>query len=575
MDVDGAPAPNEGNGGRRFRRLRKDMPTRSLILGTALALLAILVLLPMLMLAYGSFRTAAPGRPGFLTLSNYSILASPEIRAVVVNSLTIGVGSTLVSVSIGLLLALIIVRTNVLAPRLLDSIVLVPAYMAPFIGAVAWTLLLSPEIGYINRVLSLIDLPILNIYSMGGIIWVIGLYYAPIAYLYIRPALVNFDPALEEAARVTGASNGAALRRVVLPLAVPAILSATLVVFVNALGQFGIPGVLGRQVGIDVVPTLLVRLVRTFPADPNGAAVLGLALTAVTVVGLWINNRIIRKHDYVTVAGRASAQVVSDVGRWRYLFTAACFGYVALAIVLPLAAMLVASLQPFLSPQSWSVGWTLDNYRFALSFPSLARSIQNSVVLSLGAAIAGTALAVLLSYFLSRTKSVANTWIEQVAATPLAVPHTVFGLSLLWMWISIPVRGIYGSRWILLIAYIALFFPYAMRSTNAAFAQLDTSLEDAGRVLGASWLRTLRRIVVPLLRPGLISGATIILYHSIRELSASILLISPGNEVMAVAIWDLFGEGQFVELFALSILNVAMVFFIVAVANVFGGSLRR
>lgn len=573
-----APSVRGRGSGRRLRLTfsharQRSSPTQTVVRWTCIALLVLLVALPVAMLLYGSLRSAPPGLPAKLAPQNYAVLADPAVLDLIQNTVIIAAGSAVLAVLIGLTLAFLIVRTDVSGARVLDSAVVVPAYMSPFIGGLAWIMLLSPKIGYINQALTAAHLSTINIYSFGGIIWVIGLYYAPLAYLYIRPAMVNFDASLEECARVTGASQLTALRRVVLPLVTPAVLSAALVVSVQAAGQFGIPSVIGAPADIDVLPTAIVRRISQFPADPNTAAVLGLALTAITVVGLIVNNRVVRRADYVTASGRGVTHKRLALGRARHLWSAVCWGYVVLAVGLPVAAILVGSLQPYLSPTSFQLGWTIKNYAYVLGFPAVARSIVDSVVLAIAAAIIGTLLAALLSYFLVRSRRRTNFAIEQLASTPVAVPHTVFGLALLWTWVTIPV-GIYQSKWVLLIAYVALFFPLAMRVTSPAFTQMAVELEEASRTLGGSWAVTVRRIVLPLLRPALVSAATIILYHSVRELSASILLYSTGNEVMAVAIYDLASEGRYGPVLALGMINVAITFAIVAVLNRLGRSLR-
>ncbi|MGH3756758.1 MAG: ABC transporter permease [Actinophytocola sp.] len=544
-----------------------------MVLVALLGLVAVLILGPMLLLLYGSFRTNSPGLPASFTLSRYVGLFDADFAQLALNTLIIATGSTALSLFIGLGLGIIIVRTNVPGARLLNTAVTVPAFIAPFIGAIAWILLLSPSIGYVNAGLNVLGIGPLNVYTMPGIIWVMGLYFAPVAYLYIRPALLAFDSGLDEAARVFGATRFSSLVRIALPLILPAILSSVLVVFVNAAGQFGIPGVLGNPGNIEVIATRLVRLTTVFPADVNTAAVLGIVLTVITVGGLAINRRVIRKREYASIGTRGSSGTRTDLGRLRYPAIIVCWGYVAVSVVLPLGAMLIGSLQPFVSPD-FSSGWTLNNYA-DLATPRAANAILNSTVLAVGAAVTGAVLAAAIAVFLIRTRFRMNAALDYVASLPLAVPSSVFGLALLWMWISIP-AGVYGTKIVLFAAYVALFLPYAIRVTVTAMQQIDVSVEHAGRVFGASWLGVIRKILVPLLIPGLLSGGTIILYHSIRELAASLLLYTPSSEVMSVLIWESYEVGDFVHVFALGVVNVVLVFALVAVATrLTGGTERR
>lgn len=528
--------------------------------------LIVLIVIPVFMLFYGSFRDTPPGRPGEFTLQNYDFIFTSQFASLVVNSFIIGFGSTALAVTIGLGLAVLLGRIRVPFAKTLDALVLVPAYLTPVVGAIAWIILLSPNRGWINIVLAQFGLPTFDIYGFGGIIWVMGLYYAPLAYLYIRPMLAGLDKSLEESARVLGASPRLAFRKIVIPLAIPALSAAILIIFVNAIGDFAIPGALGYRDKIEVIPTALMRLVVIFPADPNRATVLGIVLMAITIVCFAISQRIMKGRNFTTIGGRGLKAPEGASPIVRYIAFAVVMVYVILALVLPILAIAVTSFQRFPNPNLLSASYTLDNYRFVLTFPAISRSITNSAMLALGAAAAGTVLAVVIGYLVVKAKSRTSAVIDYLSGSTLAIPHTVFGLGILWFWVLMPV-GVYGSRWILLIAYVAFFFPYALRSAVNSFLQIDQAMEEAGRLFGASWIRIITRIIVPIIVPGLLSGATIIIYHSFRELTGSLMLYSPGGEVMATAIWGLFIEGRFVELFALAMLNIIIVLSLVALAN--------
>jgi iron(III) transport system permease protein len=379
--------------------------------------------------------------------------------------------------------------------------------------------------------------------------------------------LAGIDRSLEESARVLGATPRLTFRKIVVPLAMPALLSATLIIFVNAIGDFGIPGALGYRDKIEVIPTALVRLVTIFPSDPNRATVLGIALMAITIACLAISRRLIAGRSFTTLgvrgSGRGAAGAAGAAGWTAFGFIAL---YILLALVLPVLAMAVTSFQKFPNPNLFKAAYTLDNYRFVLTFPAIGRSIVNSALLAVGAAVAGTVLAAVVGYLVVKTKNGATVVLDYIGSSTLAIPHTVFGLGILWFWVSIP-AGIYGTRWILLFAYVAFFFPYALRAAINAFLQVDKSMEEAGRVFGASWQKTVVAIIVPIIVPGLLSGATIIIYHAFRELSGSLLLYSPGGEVMATALWGLYVEGRFVELFALAMFNIVIVLALVGLAT--------
>lgn len=555
------PPPESAPENTRWRRLQQPV-----MLGLAVVSLLVLVVLPVGMLILGSFSANAPGGEIVLTLGHYELIIETEFLDLLRSSLIIATGSTLVAIVLGGILAGIVVRTDLPYASTFEHLILIPAYITPFIGALAWTLLLSPRIGYVNDLISAFGLPRVSIYSWWGIIWVMGLYYAPIAYLYIRPSLQNLDRSFEEAGRITGATAWRTLRKVVFPLTLPAVLSTVLIVFVQAIGQFSVPAVLGSRAGIEVLPTKIVRMTTQFPTNPNGAAVLGIALTIITLVGLAVNNFALKKREFTTITSRGATPWRKKIGKWRYLTVGFAATYVLLAVIVPVAVMAIASLQPYLTTNLTDSGFTLRNYVHVLTFPNLSRSITNSVILAIGAAATTTVLAVMLGYIVARTRIPGKQTVDYLGMSPLAIPHTVFGLAMLWTWVSIPV-GVYGSMWILYIAYVALFLPFSTQAAATAFRQIDRSLEEASRVSGASWGRTVRKVVAPLLGPALLSGAVIVLYHSVRELAASLLLYSPGSEVMSVAIWSLYGEGQFVELFALALINIVLVLGLVYAAN--------
>jgi len=540
-----------------------------LAIGIAAVLVVVLIVLPLVMLVYGSLRDAPPGLPGVFTAKNYEILREPDFLSLVKNSLIVTCGSTILAMVVGGGLAFVLVRLRMPMPRLLDMLVTVPAYVTPFIGAIGWSLLLSPRVGYLNHFFELVGLPTIDIYSLGGMVWVMGIYEAPIVYLYLRPALSRIDRSLEEVGRVMGASPTRTARSIIVPLLMPASLSALLLCFVNLLGQFGVPGVLGGPEGINVIPTYLVTLVQQYPVNPNAASVLGVALTVTTMVLLWVSNRVLGKRDYTTVVGKGRYEPGPTSRRMRWIGVTICLVYVFLTEVLPMGMMFFASFQKVFTPDFGRSGFTLANYKYVLSYPSLVTSISNTLLLALATAVIGSVLALLLGFIVVRTRLPGRHVVEQIAIAPLAIPPSVFGLALLWTWITVPV-GVYGTLLVLLLAYLALFLPYTTRAAIGAFRQVSVDLEDASRVLGGSWLLTLRRIVAPLVGPAILGGAIIVLYHSVRELAASLLLYAVGTQVISVAIWEMFNEGQYLELFAMSTVQVLIVLVLVLVVRLLG-----
>ena len=544
---------------------RLNIPLIPLLAGLAAAILIIVVGLPLGSLVYGSLRDAPPGLSKHFTLEHYKLLDNQFLRQLW-TSFYISVGSTAVAFVIGLALAAIMVRTDVRARRIIENAILMPAYMTPFIGAIAWALIFSPQIGYGNKIFRSIGLPTLNIYSRWGIIGVMGIYFAPIIYLYMRPALSRLDRSVEEAGRVFGATPWKTGRKIVLQLMKPAILSALLIVFVQSLGMFAVPSVLGPRAGVTVLPTQIVNLATSDSPDPNGAAVYGVLLTAITLTLLLWNRRAIANRDFTTFSGRGAQPWRKGIGRWSIATTVFCWLYVLLAVVLPLIVIIIVSMQPFVTTNPFKTGFTLQNYHMLFHSAVLSRSIKNSVELAIGTALTTGVMSILIGYILVRTRLRGRGAVDYVANSTLGIPETVFGLAVLWAWVTIPI-GVYGTMWILYIAYVAIFLPYSLQITVGAYRQFDNSLEDAARIFGASWLTATRKILVPLLAPALVSGIIIVMYHAVRELSASILLYNSGTEVMSVSIYGLYIQGSYDELCALALVNVVVVLILVVLAN--------
>lgn len=537
--------------------------------------LILLVAVPLLFVLAAAFRVDPPGFPSDYTTANFKELLNSEALILLRNSFIIGIGTTILGLAIGGTLAVVLLRSNVIGGKRLDGLVMVPAYMSPFMGAIAWMIMFAPDIGYGSAVLKKLGLPVFDIYSFKGIILVMGIYYAPIAYLYIRSMLSNIDPALEESARVLGASPRATLRRILLPLTLPAILSAMLLVLVAALGQFGVPGVLGLREGIDVIPTKIVQYATNYPSEPTKAAALGVELAVFAIVVMWVNNMVLNRRDYASIATRGGRSKQKNTTR-AIVPTVLAWIYVFFAAILPIFALVLTSLMPYMTTNIGSVSFSLDNYGYVLTeFPSAVRAIKNSLMLAAAAGIIATVLALVLSHMRYRTQSRFRKPLDYLSSISVAIPHSVIGLAFLWAWLMIPnivpmPFPIYGTKWILLMLYVAMFIPYASRATNSAILQVDKSFEEAGRVLGASWLMMIRRISLPLVRPGLLTAVIIVFYHAVRELPASMLVVSPGNEVLATAIWSMYTEGQWVQLFALVNINLMLVFAAVWVMRRFG-----
>jgi iron(III) transport system permease protein len=411
-----------------------------------------------------------------------------------------------------------------------------------------------------------------NIYSMGGMIWVDGLHYSPMAFLLMTAAFRSMDPSLEESALMSGASVVKIAWRITIRLAWPAVLASWLILFVRAIESFEVPALLGLPVGIQVYTSSIYQAINQYPSKIGLASSYAVTLLLVTSIGIYFQSRFSGQGSkYSTVTGKGFRPRAMDLGKWRYLTAALFILYFFIVVVLPFLVLVWSSLQKYYSvPSMAALGrLTLDPYRAVLSYPAFGTSVWNSAILALGTATFIMLVTSVIAWIVVKTKLPGRWLLDNLASLPLVFPGLVLGLSIMVCYLTLPV-GIYGTIWIMFIAYITRFLPYGMRYNLTSMLQIHKELEESAAMSGASWSITFRRVILPLLKPGLIAGWIYIVIVSIRELSSSILLYSPGTEVVSIMIWELWQNGQYVELSALGVMMISVLFCFVLVAQFIG-----
>jgi iron(III) transport system permease protein len=542
--------------------LSRALTIEAAICAVAAVLLLWLVLYPLLILLLGSVRTDLPMRPGTLTLANFTnLLASPENLAAILNTIVSSALATLLALAIGVSLAWVTSRTDTPARRFFDNVFVIPFYLSPFIGAIAWTLLANPRVGFINNlfveVLGFEDAPI-NIYGLAGMVLVMALYYAPIVFLFVAGSLRVMDPALEEASRIHGAGALATARRVTLPLMVPAVASSALLVFLNTAGQFGIPAVIGIPADYHVITTRIWVDLGYFPPKYTEAAAFAVVMLAFSGVLLLVQRRMLARGSYAVVTGKGYRPAVVKLGAMRFATLALCICYFLASIVLPYGALILTSFEPYLSFAFEPGSWTLHNYaEVLLDNPLTVRATANSLFLGGVGATLTIFFSLVISYIVQRTRIRARHLLDYLATVPAAVPAVVFAVALLWGYIFLPVP-IYGTIWMLLIAYVAHYIPFGVRAAASGLAQIGRELEESSRIHGETWIGTMRKVVIPLLRPALAAGWIILFVEFIRSLSLSILLYTPQSVVMPVVTYELYETGAYPALAAFSVLQTVL-----------------
>ncbi len=525
-----------------------------------------LVLYPLAFLIVESVNVGDPQifPPEEYGLGNYANLY--EDSRVITNTLLVACISTVFAVIFGFIQAWILTRTAIPGRERLERLMELPYYMTPLIGALAWGVLLGPKTGLLNQLWRAtgIDSDAFNIYTPWGIAWVMALFEGTVAFVMISASMKSMDPSLEESSRVLGASKLRTMLKITIPLVTPGILSATIFVFAEMLGSFAAAFVLGIPGRFYVVTTSIWQATLSYPPDYGRAAALGLSLFGAMVLTLGAARLIMRHGTYTTITGKAFRPRPMDIGAMKYPLMALAWGYIFVAVVLPLAALTLTSFQQFATVIIPQMKFTLANYETAVQMGSLGPAFINSMTLGISVATIGVPIIGIMAWIIYRSTMPGRIVMEYVAMVPAAVPRLVFGLGLLWAWINIPIP-LYGTLWLLGIAYFTVFLPLGLRTIAGVVLQVDKSLEECARVCGASWTHQMRTVTLPLLRPGLIAAWLLLFIASVRELGASVFLMGPHSKVIGPSIVNSWLTASSELSAAMALIQTVLVFIAVAI----------
>jgi iron(III) transport system permease protein len=553
--------------------------TRTALTPSLIAIVGFLTVCPVVMLILGSF-TKGLGAFGSFTLEKYvKAYADPAFADILVNTAVFTIGSAVVATVLALFLAYLNTRTNIPFKFMFRIISLIPMMVPHILFAVSWVLLLNPSNGMINLFLRQVlgmDGVALSIYTMQGMILVEGLLDLPIAYLVIAPAMSAFDVSLEESSKVCGASNLRTLTKVTLPVLRPAILAAMTLVIVRSLASFAVPSVIGMPGRIYVLATHIYRVVATgFATDYGLAAAVGMSALVASITLIFLYRHLTREGEkYVTISSRGYRPAVIDLKKARYPL----FGIVALLsfvlIVLPVLVLFYTSLVPYsMVPSAKAFAMMSWKHWIAvLKDPISLLSLKNSLYLGVGGATLGIVLSFFVAYVIVKVRTKASGVLESLSFLSFSFPGIVVGIGFMWFFVQTP---LYATIWALLIGYIATYLPYGIRPLTSAFVQIHSNLEESSRVCGGGPLYTMRRIVIPLLIPGIVSGWILMATMFVRELSLSVVLSRPGTEVLAVQIFRFAEDGLWGRLSALGILMIFISTTLVIIASLVGAKLTK
>lgn len=552
--------------------------------GGLLVVLAFLVIYPVSMLLLGALTNTNPVVDGFgvfdLSFANFiTVLGNPNVHVALANSLIACGGGTALAVVIGLTFSWVVVRTNTPGKRFIAAASMIPLFVPPLVAAVAWSVLASPKSGLLNTVLAAwgIDWRF-NIYSMGGMIAIFGIYYAPYVYMFTASALRNMDPSLEEAAEVSGASALRTMFTVTFPLIAPAILSGMLLSFIVMLGIYGIPAVLGAPGDIPVLTTYIFKLTNWSPPLYSTAASVAIILMIVTGFLVWLQHRIVSRRSYTTVAGKAFRPATLNLGPWRYFTLGLAVVYLFVVVVLPTAALIISAFRKFMFIRTMASlfderQYSLVHFDRLFANPLAMRSIWNTMEVGIITAIVGGLFAFAIGYTINRTNLPGRRSIDVISTLPVAIPGLVIGVAYLWAWIGLP-GGLYGTIWILALAFVARFMPDTVKALSTSLLQIHRELEEAAWICGKGLLGTIRTIVLPLARPGVIAAMTLLFVLAIRELGSSLFLYTSNTMVMAVLLLDYYEGGNVGITAAFSLVQMVLLAVVIGIANLLSRGAR-
>lgn len=551
--------------------------TKLVLYGIALVL-CVLIVLPMSWLIYYAF----VDKNGAFTFGNFVTLVNdPTLLDPLITTFTLAFSTSLICCIVAAPMGWLVARTDMPLRRTVRLLVTASFVTPPFLGAIAWELLAAPNSGLLNKIYRVVtgaaaDEHLLNIYSFSGLIFVIACYTFPYVFVLVANALDRTPGELEDASSILGGSTWVTARRVTIPLVLPAILAGALVAFLQAMTLFGSPAILALPAGFHTMTTKIWSLFQ-YPPKPELAAAASLPLLILTVLLLRAEHMILGRRSYAVLGGKNSDPRLIRLGWMRWAALALCFIVLLNPVFLPYAALFNATFSKVASQFITFSNFTFHNIHFVLFELSATKlALYNTFVLGIATATIGTVVAVVISYLTTREAVSGHRALGFLATAPVAIPGIVLGVGLFLSYTR-PPFVLYGTLWILLLAFLTLAMPAAYQQMQSALKAIHPELEDASRILGATRLKALRQITAPLLRTSVIATWCFVFVGTIRELSAAVMLFTSETKVISVLIFDLNESGDLAAISVLGLIMLVVTSGIVALANrlrLGGGSVR-
>jgi iron(III) transport system permease protein len=548
------------------------LPRRPDLSGPVLAgiglVLCVLIGVPVFWLGY----YALTDRAGALTLANFIEVATDEsfvdpMLTTLGIAVSVAIGSCLVALPVGWLVA----RTDMPFQRTVRALIMASFVTPPFLGAIAWEILAAPNSGILNRIWrdvsgAEMDAHLFNIYSVTGLGFVIGCYTFSYVFVLVANALDRIPAEVEDASAILGGGALLTARRITIPLVMPAVLAGSLVAFLQAMTLFGSPAILAMPAGFHTMTTKIWSLFQ-YPPKPGLAAAAALPLLFVTILLLRAQRAILGRRGYAVVGGKYGEPRRLALGPWRWVALAACLVVLSFPVFLPYAALFKAAFTRVPSEPLSLATLTWHNLNFVFfEFSQTRVALRNTLILGTAAATIGTVFAFVIAYLTTRQAIVGHRVLGFLATAPVAIPGIVLGVGLFLAYTRPPLV-LYGTLWILLLAYLTIELPAAYQQLQSAFKAVHPELEEASRILGATRLQAMRHVTVPLLRSGVIAAWCFIFIGVMRELSAAIMLFTANTKPISVVIYDLNESGDLGAISVLGLFMLAVTFAVVLLAN--------
>jgi len=542
----------------------KSMGIAEILLALSVLVLVVVVAIPVLLILGTAFFV-----DGHFNIKDVvQVLSEPDTYEALKNSLVIAAGVTVFSTIIGVFFAWLVSRTDLPFKGTMKLLFLIPFMLPSFIGALAWKMLLSPRSGYVTKLLmssfGLESAPF-NIYSLAGIIAVETMYLFPFVFIQVSGALERMDPTLEESARISGAGLFTITRRITLPLMMPSIGAGALLVALYSLAHFGVPAILGSEVGIYNIPTKIYERIYqsggSFSAIRT-ATILSTILVVSAGVILYLQSFILKAGRFQVISGKSMRPVLLKLRGMKIPLLIFSIIYIAITVLLPTVTIFMVGTLKTYGIEFTAANMTLDNVKYILFDWKMTRdAIWNSFYISLAAAFVTMLVGTLISYVIVKMKVRGKFLLEFLGVLPFSVPGTVIALGVILMWSGRFGVNLYNTAWIILVAYIARYMAFSLKSNSAALEQVHDSLEEAARACGATHWQALKDIVIPLIKPGMVAAFFLIFLPALRELTTSVLLYGPKTRTIGVAIYALNEDGETV--YAATLASVALVIIVV------------